>query len=183
MHSVKETYCNNLKCRYFKPLLMPVEFNFDKPHFKAFESSHFTGKCDIIDHPDMMDYCETIENHRCNSAICLAEHVNRKFVSELPGQCAKTNCLFNQDREKKCFKDVIFVDASSDAPETFECKSYSRRGCPGHRDWFSLLNPDKTAKGGQIDDNYANKMYRDSLKYQSFPDGHHRDAKEAKGKK
>lgn len=96
--------------------------------------------------------------------------------------CKRFDCLHNSNAE--CKRDEILIDKSKiDGEEVWICRCFSQTKISGHMDWMGrFVNQDGTAKGGQIDDSYAEKMYQDSLKLKSFPD-RTRMGKEPKRKK
>jgi hypothetical protein len=167
--------CNNLGCKFCEKLDEPVTFSWNKYNFTPFDDSLVTGRC-IRHGYDFMPVGVATKNLEYKMAMC--------HVSEHEGihVCDRNDCLHNENRI--CMRDVIWVNKTPLLPEAeyWHCRCFSDKKFAGHRDWSALLNPDKTAKGGHVDDDIADKMYKDSLKFKSFGTGH-RDAKEPFRKK
>ena len=96
--------------------------------------------------------------------------------------CTRIDCLHFSN--ESCTRDEILIDKSKiDGEEVWICKCFSNLKISGHTDWLGrFTKPDGTAKGYNIDDSYADKMYKDSLKLKSFRDNT-RMGKEPKRKK
>lgn len=83
-------------------------------------------------------------------------------------RCMK-ECLMNINTI--CTRDEILVDdLTTDGMTFWICKCQSDGKFKGHRDWFSLLQPDGTAKGGSISDSDADKENKNNKVNKSFPD-------------
>lgn len=169
-------YCKNKKCKNYKSLNEvtsqgSVTFNYDLRHYNPIGKDVFEGMCGkslgMLNH-----YYETHDMFT-PSAVCDVNS-NEKAV----GDCNATDCSWNHGRV--CERKIVFVDNSL-LTKLYSCKNYAHTVLKDRIDILKFLNNDGTAKGGHIDDDYANKMYYDNLKYKSFPKGH-RDSKEPKKK-
>ena len=83
-------------------------------------------------------------------------------------KCQRVDCLWNSKENKIsgiCQRDEILIDSWK---ELWVCKCFSQEKISGHMDFFRLLKPDGTPKGGAIDDEHAKKMHEESLKSKSF---------------
>lgn len=177
---IQTVYCDNAECRWNKPLDKAVDYNFDKRNFKPFENDVFNGVCS----KRFLMICgeNFTEGHTLiDSAFCGDMHRTKDVAQDSQSvECDRRDCQYNKSGES-CVKDNLFIGKSN--LDLQQCRSISFKKIRGHRDWMSLLNVDGTAKGGNVDDAYANKMYKDSLKYKIFPDGSHKDSKEPRRKK
>jgi hypothetical protein len=164
-------YCDCLNCDSCKKIEIPVKLNFDNEHYKGFDNSVFRGKCFSSEICFVPGYFDSESFYReysaCNSTVHLIESQNTIV------KCFMTSCAWNDG--KKCTRAIIFCNRDN-LVNDITCKSYSQKKIKGHRDWFSILNPDGTAKGGHIDDAYAKKLDAEARKFKMFSDGHHRDA-------
>lgn len=93
--------------------------------------------------------------------------------------CNRIDCLHNSKENKIqgiCQRDEILIDSWK---ELWICKCFSQEKISGHIDFFRLLKPDGTPKGGAISDSEADKMHKNSLKSKSYRT-HLKEGKEKK---
>ena len=164
-------YCTETICEHFKILEKPVKFNFDKQNYKAFDFDEYPGICancaacfNSID--------KTINNTHTHEVQCL-QYATKSNTRNTSISCFATECSWNNNL--KCQKENIFISKGLITNDVI-CKSLSFKGITGHWDWTRLLNPDGTAKGGNIDDDYAKKLDKKARNYSIYPDGHHRES-------
>lgn len=80
--------------------------------------------------------------------------------------CSRKDCANNNG--KKCLKDKIIVDKLIiEDEEYWVCKNFSQTKISGHRDWSRNLSGG-VAKGGHIDDEYANRLDHDNKVNKSY---------------
>ena len=158
-------YCANTDCRFYETLKDPVSLNFDNPHYKPIDTNEYTGICKNSK-AQFMSMDVTRNNIDVHEVQCADSD------SCMPG-CSAMECSWNNNLA--CAKSNTFVSKSI-ITGNIACKSISLKGITGHRDWSKLLNPDGTAKGGNIDDEYAKKLDRKARNFAIYPDGHHREA-------
>ena len=138
-----DIYCNNAKCLHFEKL--------DKVHVLK------RGRITPIGHDyDMKGRCKTrpLVFNVCFGCACKSGVFN----------CIDRDCLFNNGADL-CSRDEIGIDKDN------KCMSHSLKRISGHMDWIGrFVNPDGTAKGCHIDDDYAVKVDHDNKVNKSFPD-------------
>jgi hypothetical protein len=156
--------CNKSICNNYKKLSKPEIFKPSK-NFEAFIDDIATGECKLSN-PSIKQNIYSTKHLSYNQNSCLGADFG--FI------CSNTECASNEDR--KCSKSEIFIDSSLISGD-FICKCFSNKKISGRINIMSILNSDGTAKGGQIDDNYAAKLSADSKKYKIFQDGSHKESK------
>ncbi len=164
-------WCNNLDCPHNQKVNEPTHFSFNKfrDTYTSGDLNEVLGKCSKIGY-DFLSI--EVESTKIKYSVALCYQEGNALI------CDRTDCLHNVD--KLCDRGKIWVNKLTVDNEIYwECKCFSLKKFTGHRDWSQLLNPDKTAKGGNISDEDAKKYYEDSLKFKSFGT-HHRDSKEPK---
>jgi hypothetical protein len=162
-------YCNESQCKYCQKLETPVLYNFDNEHYKAFSDDLYTGKCTnkgpffgVREGKNRDTYfIETF----CDNVL------EDEIFCDLT--CDRYDCSWCS--HGLCSRSMVFISKSFLSGNMI-CKSYSQTKIKGHRDWMSILNPDGTAKGGHIDDDYAKRLDSEARKFKVFPDGRHREA-------
>lgn len=135
--------CKNYKCPLNKQLEHPVSFSFSAI-YTPFEGDKCAGVCSVKPHFDC--FYETIGDFVYEGAYC-------GIAKRNDGGCDRLDCVHNENGT--CTRSEILVDKLNDR---WVCKCFSYRKIRGHTDWFSLLNADGTAKGGHVDDDYAQKI-------------------------
>ena len=155
--------CKNYKCPYNKKI-EPVSFSFSQI-YTPFEGDKCHGQCSaskyVLGEFDFNEHDIRYEGSACSLDLGGSP---RDFNRSI---CGKMNCIHNEDRF--CTRQEILIDSLK---TLWVCKCFAFRKIRGHTDWFSLLKPDGTAKGGHVDDKMANNMYKDNLKFKSFGTWH-----------
>lgn len=82
--------------------------------------------------------------------------------------CKKIECIWNEG--STCTRNEILVDSIIDltGKKVFVCRCFSNEKISGHLNWSALLNSDGTAKGGSVDDAYANRLAAEKKKTKSY---------------
>jgi len=173
-----EIYCNNEKCKYFNKLEKQVKFNFDNEHYRGFDTSLFCGKCKLESVNIGLGTYES-RNLLYYSAPCLECQTDIFVNSVEKYECLAGDCLWNKN--KACERKLIFVDNNLLTKE-FSCKSYAPQPQKSKINIWRFINSDGSPVGGHIDDDYAERMYQDTLKMKSYP-GHTRPGAEPKRKR
>ncbi len=138
-------YCKNKTCSFYKFLDEPISFSFSQI-YTPFEGDKCYGEC-IAPRQHFKPFMESIGDFLYEGADCDPARADDYF-------CQRMDCVHNEKCE--CTRSEILVDKLNDR---WVCKCFSFRKVRGHMDWFSrLCNPDGTAKGGSIDDSYAERM-------------------------
>jgi len=136
-------YCKNEKCPFNVKLEEPMSFSFSAI-YTPFEGDKCKGKCSIK--PYFCNFYRIIGDFVHEGAEC--------GITKRPNVgCDRLDCVHNENGI--CTRSEILVDRFEDM---WVCKCFAYRKIRGHTDWFSLLKPDGTAKGGQVDDVYAEKI-------------------------
>jgi hypothetical protein len=160
-------YCNNCECKFNEALEKPFVFSFGR--LTSSLGDPVKGKCKFSD-VELYSAPYEDENYKLEQPVC----------RQRAGFCLFFQCASNNG-EGECSRQDILVDSSL-ITHQFLCKCFSVRKLSGHIDWSRNLQSNGTAKGGHIDDAYAQKMNNDNKKFKSFSNGH-RDAKEPTKKK
>lgn len=159
-------YCKNYKCPFNKKLDEPINFKFSQV-YTPFEGDKCNGKCSI--HPYFSWFDDIKGDFRYEGSECSSWTANKEdpeYVGEDNAlYCTQSSCSYN-DGDKHgnhCSRKEILVEKATDGNTYLYggtiCKCYSLSKIRGHMDWFGrFLNNDGTAKGGHIDDNYAQKI-------------------------
>jgi hypothetical protein len=148
--------CKNYECPYNKKLEEPVSFSFSAI-YTPFEGDKCNGKCSTPNFELVaFDYLEG--DFRREGAAC-----GMTALKSADFTCSKVDCSHNE--KAMCTRSEILIDKENGK---WVCKCFAFRKIRGHTDWFSLLNADGTAKGGNIDDNYAEKINRHAKTTRSY---------------
>ena len=136
-------YCKNEKCPRNKKIKEPIVFKFSSIA-TPFEGDKCNGECSFPS--SFRAFYENINDFIYEGSECL------QGLEEDP-RCSRKDCVHNE--YNSCTRPEILVDRLNDK---WVCKCFAFRKIRGHTDWFALLKPDGTAKGGQVDDAYAEKI-------------------------
>jgi hypothetical protein len=150
-------YCKNYECPANEQLKEPIVFKMTDL-YSPFEGDKCYGKCSskspCFEPFDISNGC-----FRYEGAGCFVDGEE----NTLP-YCGRTDCLNNIQND--CNRPQILIDKSNDR---WICRCYAQMKIRGHMDWFGrFLNNDGTAKGGHIDDDYANKMDKQQKTTRSY---------------
>lgn len=145
--------CKNEKCPFNVKLKEPISFSFSAI-YTPFEGDKCKGKCSIK--PYFCSFDITIGDFVYEGAEC-------GITQRTEVGCDREDCVHNEN--KKCGREEILVDTLNDM---WVCKCFAFRKIRGHTDWFSLLKPDGTAKGGSVDDDYAAKINKHAKTTRSY---------------
>jgi hypothetical protein len=149
-------YCKNEKCPYNVKLEEPISFSFSAI-YKPFEEDKCSGKCSIK--PRFCAFYNIINDFVYEGAECGITQGNTVA-------CDRLDCVHNHN--EVCTRSELLIDRLNDH---WVCKCFSFRKIRGHTDWSALLQGG-VAKGGNIDDQLASTMHKDSLKFKSFGTWH-----------
>jgi hypothetical protein len=156
-------FCQNKDCRFYKALLEPEQFKFSQIYV-PFEDDKCHGECAVKEYA-FASFDESVNDFRYEGSFCLSAYEDK--IGNLSSFCDNVKCASNEN--KKCTRSEILVDEVKTREHWhWACKCYSLPKIRGHIDFSSLLQPNGTAKGGSIDDEYANKMHVDKNKTKSF---------------
>jgi len=156
-------YCKNKKCEFYKFLDEPISFKFTKI-YSPFEGDKCYGECSLRGYFTWFN--EEKNGFRYEGSSCDVDKDENINASEQDNYtyCSQSNCAhwksFMIDGSDayggECGREEILVDKERDE---WACKCFSLSKIRGHWDWFGrFCNPDGSAKGGHIDDEYAKKM-------------------------
>ena len=165
---MEKIYCNNLECQYNKKLDDPVPFKPNKRYVSIFPNNNYYGICTSEGHSFIPIGISGKSFHR-ELAVCSEQGEDSKI-------CHRGDCYSNYD--KKCAKDVIFVDKIQGEGFSFwQCKCYSLKKISGRMDWSRFPQ-----KGGvNLTDDEAIRLNHDNTVTKMYPD-HLRHAKEVSKK-
>jgi len=160
-----QVYCKNYKCKWIRFLDEPIRFRYRKNYYIPFEDDFCMGECRkenlCINSIDI----ET-RNIYYRYAVCV------DFEDDESGiVCFRIDCIHNDkslETRGFCERDEILIDRIklySSNEEISACKCFSQRKISGHKDWLGQMYP---VPGGHLDDNYAEKLHKDSKKNRSY---------------
>lgn len=135
--------CKNYNCPNNIKLEKPISFSFSAIYV-PFIDDKCEGKCSTI--PQFNNFYDIEKDFVYEGAEC------GLTISYMQG-CHRLDCVHNENT--KCTRPEILVDIFQGR---WACKCFAFRKIRGHIDWFGLLKPDGTAKGGHVDDEYAQKI-------------------------
>lgn len=150
-------FCKNYKCSFNCPLPQPVNFKFSQIH-TPFEGDVCKGECESQTYA-FIDFEEEIKDFKYEGSECFLSNIEEPPKSSA---CIRIDCVHNEF--KLCTRGEILVDRLNDL---WVCKCFSFRKIRGHTDWSALLQGGK-AKGGQIDDAYAEKINKHAKTTRSY---------------
>lgn len=139
-------YCKNYNCPKNKKLKTPINFKFSSIA-TPFEGDACKGECSAP--PSFKGFYEQIGDFVYEGSECL--RTDGPITLKQYG-CDRADCVHNE--KTICTRPEILIDKLNDR---WVCKCFAFRKIRGHTDWSALLQGGN-AKGGHVDDAYAQKI-------------------------